>query len=94
MPIAAVMTFKGATLEQYDQALADMGFSAGGAAAPGELFHFATAIDGGIQITEIWESPDQFEAFSRDVVGPAAGKAGITELPEVSVLPVHNHLSA
>jgi hypothetical protein len=93
MPIAAVMTFNGATLEQYNEALADMGFTPGGVAAPGALFHWSTALEGGLRVTEVWESQELFEAFARDQLGPAAAKAGITDPPEMAVYAVHNFLT-
>ena len=45
------MEFEGATLDQYDEVIEKMGFSPGGAGAPGGLFHWITATDGGIRVT-------------------------------------------
>ena len=37
MPVAVVLDFPGATLEQYDQVIEKMGFTKGGAGAPGPI---------------------------------------------------------
>ena len=42
MPVAVVMDFEGATLEQYDQICSSMGLTPRGAAPPGALFHWVT----------------------------------------------------
>ena len=51
MAVAVVLEFRGATLDQYDQLVEKMGFSPGGAGAPGGLFHWVTQTDGGIRVT-------------------------------------------
>jgi hypothetical protein len=42
MALAVVMDFDGATLDQYDQAVAKMGLSPGGAGPPGALMSTST----------------------------------------------------
>ena len=44
MAIAVEMTFKGATLDQYDQVIEAMGLEPGGASPPGAISHWAAAL--------------------------------------------------
>jgi hypothetical protein len=64
MAVAVVMDFEGATLDQYDQVVAKMGLSAGGAGPPGALFHWVTETDGGVRVTDVWETREQFDRFA------------------------------
>ena len=56
MAVAVVIELPGATLDQYDQSLVKMGFTPEGAWAPAGLFHWVTATDDGIRITDVWRS--------------------------------------
>jgi hypothetical protein len=56
MAVAVVMDFEGATLDQYDQVVASMGLTPGGAGPPGALFHWITETDGGVRVTDVWET--------------------------------------
>jgi hypothetical protein len=92
MAVAVTLEFKG-TLDQYDDVIAKMGFSPGGAGAPGSISHMVVATDDGIRVTDVWESREQFEAFGRDQIGPLTQQAGITEPPAVEFQDVHNYLT-
>jgi hypothetical protein len=94
MPVAVVLDFPGGTLEQYDKVIELMGFTPGGAGAPGGLFHWVTATDDGIRVTDVWESREQFEKFGQDEIGPKTQEAGIPAPPQISFHDVHNHLTA
>ncbi|MEA2357893.1 MAG: hypothetical protein QOI62_1153 [Solirubrobacteraceae bacterium] len=94
MPVAVVLDFPGGTLEQYDKVIELMGFTPGGAGAPGGLFHWVTATDDGIRVTDVWESREQFEKFAEEEIGPRTQEAGIPAPPQVSFHDVHNHFSA
>jgi hypothetical protein len=94
MPVAVVLDFPGGTLEQYDKVIELMGFTPGGAGAPGGLFHWVTATDDGIRVTDVWESREQFEKFAEEEIGPRTQEAGIPAPPQVSFHDVHNHFNA
>jgi hypothetical protein len=93
MPVAIVMEFKGATLEQYDQVIERMGFEPGGAGAPGGLSHWVTATADGIRVTDVWESAERYERFAEEQIGPYARDAGIPAPPQLEFYAVHNHLT-
>ena len=94
MAVAAVMEFKDATLEQYDQVIARMGFQPGGAGAPGGLFHWVAATDDGIRVTDVWESAEQFQRFADEQIGPITQEIGVAGPPVVTLYDVHSYLTA
>jgi hypothetical protein len=94
MPVAIVMDFPGGTLEQYDEVIAKMGLTPGGPGAPGGLFHWATATDDGIRVTDVWESREQFDAFSESTIGPITQEVGVPGPPQVTYYDVHSYLTS
>jgi len=94
MPVAIVMEFEGATLEQYDEVIAKMGFEPGGPGAPGGISHWVTATDAGIRITDVWETQELFMQFAEEQIGPLTAAAGIPAPPTLTFHEVHNHLTA
>ena len=94
MAVGVVLDFEGASLDQYDQVIEKMGFSPGGAGAPGGLFHWVTATNGGIRVTDVWETREQFEQFGQDKIGPLTQEVGLPSPPEITFFEVHNHLTA
>ncbi|HUH81457.1 MAG TPA: hypothetical protein VLZ06_09035 [Solirubrobacteraceae bacterium] len=78
---------KGFTPEKYQQTLSQL--EAAGAGAPdGRTYHFALESDGEIQVFDVWESQEQYEAFGATLV-PIGSGLGI-ELSEPGVSRVHN----
>jgi hypothetical protein len=94
MPVAVVMDFKDGTLEQYDAVIEKMGFEPGGAGAAGGLFHWVTATDDGIRVTDVWESAEQFQQFADEQIGPISQEVGVPAPPDVTFYDVHNYLTA
>ena len=94
MAVAVILEFDGGTLDQYDQIVEKMGFSPGGAGAPGGLFHWATATDGGIRVTDVWTDRETFERFAQEQIAPLTAEVGITSPPQISYFDVHNYLTA
>jgi hypothetical protein len=94
MAVAVVLEFDDGTLDQYDKVIEVMGFTPGGAGAPGSLFHWVTPTGFGIRVTDVWESREQFERFAQEQIGPKTAEAGIPNPPEVTFHDVHNHLTA
>jgi hypothetical protein len=94
MAVAVEMNFAGGTLSQYDTVVEKMGFKPGGRGAPGCMFHSVSKTDQGFRVTDIWETKEMYEQFAREKIGPITAQAGVTIRPEVTVRPVHNHLTA
>ena len=93
MPVAVVLAFRDGTLEQYDEVIEKMGFTPGGAGAQGGMFHWVTKTDDGIQVTDVWDSKEQFEQFAQDQIGPITQEVGVPNPPEVTFHEVHNYLT-
>jgi hypothetical protein len=73
--------------DQYDQAIEQL--AAAGAAAPdGRLHHVALESDGNIQVFDVWESQEKFEAFGATLL-PILSGLGV-DPGEPMVAPVHN----
>jgi hypothetical protein len=75
MAVAVVIECKGATVDQYDQVLAKMGRTPRGRGAPGSLFHWVTATEDGIRVTDVWQTREEFETFATEQIGPSRAGA-------------------
>ena len=93
MAVAVILDFPGGTTDQYEQVIGKMGFEHGGKGAPGGLFHWVTETDGGIRVTDVWESREQFQSFAEEQIGPYTQEAGLPE-PQITFHDVHNYLTA
>lgn len=94
MAVGVELNFRGATLEQYDEVVKRMGYTPGGSGAPGGLFHWVTKTDDGIRVVDVWETPEQFQRFAEEKIGPITSEVGITGEPEIRFYEVHNYLTA
>jgi len=77
----------GFTPEKYASVLKQLG-DAGAGAPQGRTLHVALETDGGIQVFDIWESQEEFEAFGATLL-PILAAAGV-ELNDPMVATVHN----
>ncbi|MDQ6754079.1 MAG: hypothetical protein M3017_11880 [Actinomycetota bacterium] len=94
MAIAVVLDFTGATLEQYDQVVEKMNLTPGGQGPGGLLSHWVTATDGGIRISDVWQTREVFDAWAQDKIGPLTVEVGFPAPPEMTFYDVHNYLTA
>ena len=92
MPVAIVMDFSGATLEQYDKVIELMNLTPGGRGAPKSISHWVTKTDDGIRVTDVWETREVFEKFGEEQIGPYTQQAGITAPPTTTFYDVHSYL--
>jgi len=91
MAVGVVIECKGATFAQYDEALARMGRTPRGRGAPGSLFHWVTATEDGIRVTDVWETREEFERFAGEQIGPITAEVGFPAPPAVTFYDVHNY---
>jgi hypothetical protein len=95
MAVARVFEGKGWTAQQYDELIvklaADVGLDAG-QSAPGVLFHWAAATEGGMRAIDVYESRDAADRLVQDHIGPIAGSLGLP-VPEITEFEVHNYLA-
>jgi hypothetical protein len=92
MAVAVEMSFRGGTLDQYDQVIQRMGLTQGGPMPAGGISHWVAKTDDGFRVVDVWESREQFERFAQEQIGPFTADAGLTE-PETRFTEVHNHLT-
>ena len=96
MAIAVELAFHGqdATLEKYFKGVEVIGgASEGRHPDPGCLFHWVTETGGGLQVTDVWQTKEQFEQFVRDKIGPANEQVGLPQ-PQIKFFDVANFLTA
>jgi hypothetical protein len=93
MAIGVKLNFVGATLEQYDEIVAKMGYLPGGPAGPGAISHLCTKTDDGFRVIDVWESKDAFERFAQEKIGPLSGAVGLGAPPEIKFFDIHNYLT-
>ncbi len=87
MALGIYFAHGGFTTEKYGQAL--QALSEAGAGAPaGRTLHIALETDGLIDVFDIWESREQFDAFGATLV-PILSGLGV-ELKDPMVATVHN----
>jgi hypothetical protein len=75
------------TPSTYDDVLTRLE-AAGAGAPPGRLYHVALETDGQIQVFDVWDSQESFEAFGATLLPVMAEVGADPGDPQVS--PVHN----
>ena len=87
MALGIYFAHGGFTPAKYDEAIKQL--AAAGAGSPkGRTYHVALESDGAINVFDIWESQEDFEAFGATLM-PILGALGV-ELKEPMVATVHN----
>jgi hypothetical protein len=89
MALGFYITGTGFTQEKYDVTTVQLE-EAGAGAPEGRISHVALETGGEIQVFDIWESQEAFEAFGATLV-PILNAAGI-ELNEPMVARIHNEI--
>ena len=89
MALGFYITGKGFTQDRYDTTLVQLQ-EAGAGAPAGRLSHVALETDGEIQVFDVWESQEAFDAFGATLL-PILAAAGI-EMNEPMVARVHNEI--
>jgi hypothetical protein len=87
MALGIYFPHEGFTPEKYSSALKKLD-EAGAGKPKGRTYHCALESDGAIQIFDIWESQEDFDAFGAVLV-PILSELGVT-LAEPMVATVHN----
>jgi hypothetical protein len=87
MALGIYFAHEGFSPEKYSSAIKQL--EAAGAGSPkGRTYHCALESNGAIQIFDIWESQEDFDAFGSTLL-PILGELGVT-LGEPMVATVHN----
>jgi hypothetical protein len=87
MPLGLYFSPSSFTKERYDDTIKRL--EAAGAGAPaGRLYHCAMEADGLIQVFDVWESQESFEAFGATLVPIMTELGADPGTPMIS--PIHN----
>jgi hypothetical protein len=87
MALGIYFAHVGFTAEKYDEAISRL--EAAGAGSPaGRTYHVALETDGTMNVFDIWESQEQFDAFGATLV-PILTELGV-ELSPPMIATVHN----
>ncbi|HKU66450.1 MAG TPA: hypothetical protein VJP85_01625 [Candidatus Baltobacteraceae bacterium] len=88
MAISAVMFFKsdGDIRAIYDAVIDEMGVRDN--PARGGIYHWCAPVPGGMQVCDVWETSEAFDAFAQEKIAPITARHGLGA-PELDVQPVH-----
>jgi hypothetical protein len=89
MALGIYFVHEGFTPEKYDEAIKQLN-DAGQGSPKGRSSHFALESDGAIQIFDVWESQEDFDAFGKTLV-PILSNLGV-QLGAPSVAIIYNSL--
>jgi hypothetical protein len=90
MALGIYFVHGGFTPEKYDQAIKQL-VDAGAGSPKGRSSHFALESDGAIQVFDVWESQEDFDAFGKTLV-PILTELGV-ELGAPMVASVYNEIT-
>ena len=89
MALGIYFVHEGFTPDRYDEAIKQL--DAAGAGSPkGRSSHFALESDGAIQVFDVWESQEDFEAFGKTLV-PILTGLGV-KLGEPSIASIYSSI--
>ena len=76
-----------ATEEQYEQVRSRVDWE--GNRPDGAKLHVVGFSDDGMRILDIWASPEAFQSWFEERIGPAVQEVGIEGNPDVRMFPLH-----
>jgi hypothetical protein len=79
-----IIDVPGGTTDDYDAVMGELAL--GDRLPAGAHYHGASTSPDGLRIIDVWESPEVFDAFGHDRLGPATAKHGVS--PQISGMPV------
>jgi hypothetical protein len=89
MALGIYFVHEGFTPEKYDAAIKQLD-GAGAGSPKGRLNHFALESEGSIQVFDVWDSQENFDAFGATLV-PILSELGVT-LGAPSVASIYNSI--
>jgi hypothetical protein len=88
MAIVMIMEWPSVSIEKYEDVRRITNFE--GDPPAGGVFHVAAHDGQMLRVVDVWQSAEQFEAFTQSHLMPAVQQAGITTQPNITMLPAHN----
>ena len=87
MAVVMQMEWPGVSAEQYDALRGIVNWESD--PATGGIFHVAYFDDGGLNVTDVWESPEHFQNFVDSRLMPGVAQLGVEGEPNVTITPAH-----
>ncbi|CAN5801215.1 hypothetical protein BH23CHL4_BH23CHL4_10580 [soil metagenome] len=87
MAVAVFISWEGMTSDQYETARQVVNWE--GDPPSGLLLHVSAFGDQGLQVTDIWESAEDFQAFVQSRLMPGMAQMGVSSQPETLVREIH-----
>jgi len=87
MATIMLMHWPGVSKEQYEQVRRDVNWE--GEVPEGAKFHVAWFGQDGLHVLDLWESAEQFQAFSQNRLAAGVQRAGISGQPNVEFAESH-----
>ena len=87
MAIGIYLAVQGMSSDKYDDVIKQL-HDAGQGAPAGRSYHAAFESENGLQVLDVWDSPEAFEAFGETLM-PILAKAGV-DSGEPMISPIHN----
>ena len=88
MAFAMLMDYPGASVQQYDSAIQTCNLD--GDPPLGQILHVVVETPEGVETWDIWQTEETARAFLDRRLGPALIEAGVKEMSEPRVFPLHN----
>jgi hypothetical protein len=92
MAVVVQLRWDGVTPDQYEQTRVAVNWETD--TPPGAIFHVAWFENGGIGVTDVWETADDFQSFVDGRLMPATAQVGIQGEPKVDIQPAHRIFDA
>jgi hypothetical protein len=87
MRTVIIMKWDGVTPNQYDETRKLVNWE--GNPPKGAVFHVSGYDGKAMRVTDIWETPDDYNNFVQTRLMPGVKEAGIKSDPQVELVPVH-----
>ena len=88
MPVVMNMRWDGVTPEEYEAAREQVGWEQH--APEGGLIHIASFAGAALQVTDVWETAEDFTRFAEGRLMPVVQELGIEGEPDVTITPMHD----
>jgi hypothetical protein len=86
MQTVMLMRWHGVTVDQYEEARSLVNWE--GDVPDGAVLHIAGFDGDDLRVTDVWESPEQFQRFVDERLMPGVKEIGIEGEPEVRLYPL------
>ena len=88
MAFAMLTRYAGASIDQFDDAMAACNLDAD--PPVGQILHAVVQTPEGIETWDVWQTEETGSAFMEQRLAPALRAAGIAEDPLIRIYPLHN----